>query len=162
MAPYGLVNDFVNRETGLIGEAEVLETQHDVGAVEQADDDLLTVDRRQRRHAHVDRTPADDQTDTAVLRDAPLGDVEVGHDLETREHALLQALRDGHGLVQHAVVAEADQQVFRLGLEVDVRRPFVGRTGKHAVDELDHRRGVDLLADVAQFALADVVIAFAL
>ena len=113
----------------LVREAQVLEAQHHVGLVEEAHDDLLAVDGRQRRHAHVDGLAADHEADATVLRDAALGDVQVGHDLEPREDARLHAPRDRHDLVQHAVDAEAHDQLLRLRLEVDVGSAVVGRLG---------------------------------
>ena len=151
MAPYGLSERAAVAGKRLLGEPQLLEAQHHVGPVEQADDDLLAVDGRQRGDAHVDGPAAHDEADAAVLRHAPLGDVEVGHDLQTGDDAGLQPLGNGHDLVQHAVVPEADEQLLRLRLEVDVRRPFVGRPREHAVDQLDDRRGLHLLADVAHF-----------
>ena len=65
-------------------EAEVLEAEHDVGLVEDPHDDLLAVDGGQRGHAEVDRPVPDGEREPAVLGQAVLGDVEVGHDLETR------------------------------------------------------------------------------
>ncbi len=159
MAPYGFVERTAIPVEGLIGEPELLEAQHHVGSVQEADDDLLAVDGRQRGDTHVDRPAAHGEADTAVLGDAPLGDVEVGHDLEPGDDAGLEPLGDGHDLVQHAVVPEPDQKVPCLGLKMDIRRPFVGRSREHAVDQLDDRGGLDLLADVAHVVDDRIVLA---
>ena len=47
----------------------------------------------QGRDTKVDAAPADLHADAAVLRDAALGDVDVGHDLQTADHAGLDAAR---------------------------------------------------------------------
>src|SRR6185437_15009022 len=60
--------------------ADAVERKADVGAVENADDDAFAEKRRQDADAHVDGVAADVQFDAAVLRQAPFGDVEVGHD----------------------------------------------------------------------------------
>ena len=65
--------------------------------------------------------------DPAVLRDAALGDVDVGHDLQAADHAGLDALGRAHHLVQHAVDAVADAQVVLGRLDVDVRRAVLHR-----------------------------------
>ena len=79
-----------------------------------------------------------------------LGDVKVGHDLETGKNAGLKAPGDGHDLVEHPVVTESDHEILGLGLEMHVGRALVGGARQHAVDQLDYRSGVDLLADVAK------------
>ncbi len=82
------------------------------------------------------------EVDAAVLRQALLGDVELGHDLEARDHGALQrldVLRHRH-LVQHAVDAVADAQVVLHGLDVDVRRALVERFADDLVHELDDAR----------------------
>src|SRR3712207_8100020 len=56
----------------------------DVAAVEHAHDDGLAEHGRQHADAQVDRLVVNVQLDAAVLRHAPLGDVEVGHDLHAR------------------------------------------------------------------------------
>ncbi len=80
--------------------------------------------------------PVDQQLDAAVLRHAPLGDVQVGHDLD--------AAGDGHGdvlgrrehLVQHAVDAVPHVVLIFEGLEVDVRGLVADGLEQHRVDQL--------------------------
>jgi hypothetical protein len=40
----------------------------------------------ERRHAHVDRAARDPEADTAILRQALLGDVELRHDFDSGHH----------------------------------------------------------------------------
>ena len=66
----------------VLAHAELVEVEADVAAVEHAHDDALAEHRRQHADAEVDRLVVDVQLDAAVLRHAPLGDVEVRHDLD--------------------------------------------------------------------------------
>ncbi len=76
----------------------------------------------------------------AVLRQAPLRDVERGHDLDARGERRLEARRRLHDVVEDAVDAEADSQIVLEGLDVDVARSALDRVGHQRVDELDERR----------------------
>ena len=67
-------------------EAELVEVERDAALVEDAHHDRFAVHRRHGGHAQVDLLALHAQPDAAVLRQAPLGDVEVGHDLDARDH----------------------------------------------------------------------------
>ena len=84
------------------------------------------------------------QLEAAVLRQAPLGDVEVRHDLEARDQRRLHLERRPHDLVQHAVDAVADADVLLVAARSGCRSPARDRVGQDAVDELHHRRLLDL------------------
>src|SRR5206468_7469795 len=92
-------------------EPELLEAQHGLALVEDSHDDLFAVHRRQRRDAEVDAAATHLHADAAVLRDAALGDVDVGHDLQTADDARLDAAGRAHHFVEHAVDAETDPEV---------------------------------------------------
>ena len=71
----------------LVGEAEQVEPElgdrlGDHLLVQDADDGILAVDAGHDRDAEVDRLVLDPQPEPAVLGDAALGDVQVGHDLD--------------------------------------------------------------------------------
>ena len=71
--------------------------------------------------------------------EALLGDVEVGHDLDTGDDGALQAVqlrRDIH-LVEHAVDAVADAELRLLRLDVDIRRALAVGFRDDPVHELD-------------------------
>ncbi len=153
IVPYGLVYDASNRVERLGQEAEVLEPEHRLALVEDAHDDLLAVHGRQGRDAQVDAAAADLHRDAAVLRDAALGDVDVGHDLEARDHARLDAARRAHHLVEHAVDAEPDAQVGLVRLDVDVARAVADGLVHEQVDELDDRRVLDDLRQPREIGL---------
>ena len=116
---------------------------HAAGAVEDPHHDLLAVHGRQRRHPQVDGLALDAEADAAVLGDAALGDVDVGHDLEPGDDAGDDRAGLAHALVEHAVDAEPDAQVELGRLDVDVRGPLLHRLEDHEVHELDDRRVLD-------------------
>ena len=64
------------------------------------------------------------ELDAAVLRQALLGDVQLGHDLQARDDRRLEVLdlRRDRGFHQHAVNAVADAQLVLERLDVDVGR----------------------------------------
>ena len=63
--------------------------------VEDAQDGVLAVDGRHDGDAEVDEAALVADAETAVLGDAALGDVELGHDLDTRKDGLVVLARDG-------------------------------------------------------------------
>ena len=84
----------------------------DLALVEDSHDDVLAVARRERRDAEVDRLAGDLERDAAVLRDAALGDVEVGEDLHARGDGRDGAAGDRSAAsLEHAVDAVADAHV---------------------------------------------------
>ena len=129
----------------LVGEAEDVEAQLADGLgdhllVEDADDRVLAVDAGHDGDAEVDRLVLDLEPEAAVLGDAALGDVEVGHDLDAGDDRRLELLVDGlHGLAEDAVDAELDLDVLVLGLDVDVAGPLLDGGEDDGVDELDDR-----------------------
>ena len=61
---------------------ERVEVADDRPGVEDPHHDALAPDERQRDDAHVDPAAVDRHGEAPVLREAALGDVEVGHDLD--------------------------------------------------------------------------------
>ena len=113
---------------------------------------------RQGRHAQVHVVAVDRQADAAVLRRALLGDVELGHDLDPGDEPGDEVARDGRGVEDHAVHAEAHAHVARARLEVDVGGAAAHRVGDHRVHELHDRRVVRRLAQLDDLRLDLVVI----
>ena len=96
--------------------------------------------------------PLDAHLDAAVLRQALLGDVQAGHDLDAADDGRLEAVdlrRQGLGL-QHAVDAVADAQAAFLRLDVDVAGALVGGLDEDLVDQLDD---AGLLGHLGHFAV---------
>ena len=131
--------------------------------VEQAHDDLLALDRRQRRDADVERAPDGRrrERDPAVLRLAALGDVELREHLESRRHAGRHLLRYALHLAEHAVHAEAHCQRVLLSLEVHIGGVFLRRLEDERVHEANERAvrdaviGLEVVA-VIRFGLVHV------
>ena len=121
-------------------EAEPGEVERDAALVEYPHDDRFAVHRRHGRDAQVDVLAVHAQPDAAVLRQPALGDVEVGHDLDPRDHRRREPARRRLDLVQHAVDPVADREPVLERLDVDVRRPRVERVGDDERDQPDHRR----------------------
>ena len=84
--------------------------------------------------------PSTDRPDATVLGHAPLGDVEVGHDLDARDDPAGHLAGHGGDVLEHAVDAEADPDFPALGGEVEVRGPPLDGLGHEPVDELDDGR----------------------
>jgi len=125
-------------------EPELRQVEGQVALVENTQHDLLAEEHRQHRHTEVDDAVPHLQLQAAVLRHPPLGDVELGEDLDARGEGRLHPERGLHHLEQRAVDPVADPQLELEGLDVDVARPPADGVGQEAVDELDDRRVVDL------------------
>src|SRR5215468_3470983 len=120
---------------------KVFELFVDLLLVEDADHRVFAVDRGHDRNAEVDAPALNAHAETPVLRDAALGDVEFGHDLDARDDRLMMA--DVYGvarLVERAVDAVAHDHVGVSRLEVDVGGAFFERGEDDGVYELDDRR----------------------
>ena len=132
--------------------AERIDPEHRARGIENSHHDLFAEERRARAHAEVDRPGLRDlHLDAAVLRDAPLGDIEPGHDLEPRGELAGEDNRRCRNLLQHAVEAEPDAVGALVGLEVDVRGAAPDRVQHHLVHEADDGCVVNVgaLADIA-------------
>ena len=81
------------------------------------------------------------------MRDPALGDVHLAHDLDTRDHRILDLLGHALHLVEDAVDPISDLHAVFVRLEVDVRRAHLERLEEHHIDQLDDRR---LVGDVEQ------------
>ncbi len=86
--------------------------------------------------------------DAAVLRQALLGDVELGHDLQARDQRRVQRLVGLHHLAQRAVDAKAHRARALVGLDVDVARAVLGGLREQRVEHADDRRVVGRLQQV--------------
>ena len=107
--------------------------------VEDPHHDRLSADHGQRRDPDVYVPAVDRERHPTVLRGAPLGDVEVGHDLDPRDQARHQLAGNRGRVDHHAVYPIADLRVLQARIEVDVGGAAVGGVGDHGVDQLHHR-----------------------
>ena len=82
---------------------------------------ILAMHRRHNAHAEVDGAAVVLHAETAVLRYAALGNVELAHDLDTRDNGGVMLLADRrHRLGEHAVNAELDAHRVVAGFDVNV------------------------------------------
>ena len=119
--------------------------------VEDTQHHAFAVARGNGRDAHVDRASGDPQADASVLRQALLGDVELGHDLDARDDQRRDRAPALQHFAQHAVDAEAHHQAVLERLDVDVGGVFLHRLREHGVDEPDDGRVVFALEQVRLF-----------
>src|ERR1017187_9865968 len=89
--------------------------------VEQTQYHAFAMAGRDGRDAHVDGAARNAQADTTVLRQALLGDVELRHDLDARDHQRRDpALLGLQHLAQDAIDPEAHHQPVLERLDMDV------------------------------------------
>ena len=108
--------------------------------VEQTQHGALAMAGGQRGDPHVHGTAADAQRDAAILRQALLGNVEAGHDLDPRDQRRVQFAAGPHHVTQRAVHPEAHHRIGLEGLDVDVGCVVAGSLGEQRVDHPDDRR----------------------
>ena len=83
--------------------------------------------------------PSTVRPDAAVLGQAPLGDVQLGHDLHARDHSGGHAPRDRSDVLQDAVNAHPHAHLVAVGRQVHVGGAPLDGLGDDLVDELDDR-----------------------
>src|SRR2546428_462059 len=91
--------------------------------VEESEHDALADDRREDRDPEIDLARLLAELDASVLRQAPLGAVEVRHDLEARDERRLDPLGRRHHFVQDAVDPVPDPLSPVARVDVDVGGP---------------------------------------
>ena len=111
--------------------------------VEHAEHGVFAVNRRHDRNAEVDGAPVVVHAEAAVLRHAALGNVELAHDLDTRNDGRVMLFADRrHGLCQHAVDAELDDHRVVAGFDVNIGRAPLQRGEDRGIDQADDRAGI--------------------
>ena len=138
----------------ILGHAEIFECNPAPFLVEQPQDHALAVQRRHRGHPHVHLAVLQLQPDAAILRHAPLGDVQVRHDLEPADDRGLQVDGRCGRVLQHAVDAISHPQPVGVSFEVHVRGPRFERLEQQQVHELDDRSFVRQVDEVIEGNLA--------
>ena len=112
--------------------------------VENPHHDLLAEEAGQRRYAKVDRAIlVEHQLEATVLRDALLGDVQLGDHLDPRRDFFLDHQRRLRDLDERAVEAVADPVELLERLEVDVGGTRRDRVEQDFLDIADDRCVVD-------------------
>ena len=138
----GHADDALHDRLVITEEAELGQAEREAFLVENTHDDGLAVGGRQGGNTQVDLLAGGGDLNAAVLRDAFLGDGDVGHDLQARDHGELQALGRAVHLDQNTVDAVTDAEPFFERLKMDVRRPTGNRLKDDLVNELDDGRVV--------------------
>ena len=136
------VGDIQHRQQPLPGravEAQGVEVEAHALLVQQAHDHALAEHGGDCGDAQIELLALDPQRDAPVLGQAPLGDVELGHDLDPGDDGRGGAYRGRVHLLQDAVHPIADLQLVGEGLDVDVRGAGVHRPLHDLVDHADDR-----------------------
>src|SRR5205823_5986218 len=99
---------------------QVFQRNVDRAVIENTHDALLAVRGGQCAHAQVDLAVGDGRANTAVLRQSAFADVQVRHDLQSRDDRGVHRVRRGHRLEQNAVnaVTDAEKLFFRLDVNI--------------------------------------------
>ena len=93
--------------------------------------------------AEVDQAALVAHAETAILRDAALGDIQLAHHLDARKDGGVPVLGDGrHGVVQHSVDAVLDGYFLVARFDVNVAGAPLQRVEDGGIDQLDDRRDV--------------------
>ena len=136
--------------------------RHQLGAAQQAQDDLFTVDGDINGHPNIDLTAGLRifEIDMAVLVVTAFGDIGFGHDLD----AVDQGRRDFfvEGLIdrQHAVATKANPDLILHRFDVDVAGLGLHGVGQQGVDPFDDPDGFVGLDRGRQHRLAVALVAF--
>ncbi len=133
--------------------AGLVEAPEDRGAVQEPHDDLFAVAGGQDRDAQVDGAAAHADGDLAILGNAPLGNVEIGHDLHARDEGRVHLVGDLPHVEEHAVDPVADLGVFFLGLDMNVAGALAEGVGQQEIDILDDGRFAGGFFEVAEILL---------
>src|SRR4051794_23693226 len=97
--------------------------------------------RRHDRHAEVDIASLVTNPETSVLRNTSLGDVEFGHDLNTRDQRLVVSEIDRIDLgVESAVDSVLNLHLRVLSLDMNIRSARLHRVVDDRIDQLDDWR----------------------
>ena len=136
-------------------EAQLGHVELEVALVQEAQDHFLAEQGGKGGDPVIHLPAAHLDLDAAVLGQPPLGDVQLGHDLDPGGDGGLEAGRRLHDLVQDAVDAVADPEGLLVRLDVDVRGPLLDGVGEDQVHQLDDR---GILGRLPQLGDVDVVV----
>ena len=111
--------------------------------VEHAQHGVFAVDGGHDGDAEIDQPALVAHAETAVLRHALFGDIQLAHHLDARNDGGLPVLGDGrHGVVQHAVDAVLDGHFLVARFDVNIAGAPLQRVEDGGVHQLDDRRDV--------------------
>ncbi len=118
--------------------------------VEDTKHGVLAMDGGHDGDAEIDQASLIANAETAVLRNAALGDVEFAHDLDTRNDRRIPFFGDrGHGVLQHTVDAVLDGEFLVACFDVNVAGAPFESVEDGGVDQLDDGRDIALVGSQA-------------
>ena len=163
--PCGIASSRVITLSSRAREPELAHLQQAAVARQQADDGALAMLRRHGRDADVDLAASDADARRAVLRQAPLGDVEAGENLDARDQRLRRDAVRRRQRAQQAVDAHAHHEPGAERLDMDVAGAQIDRALQEIVERAHHRRAAGEIAqalDVVVGLLRDAAARFGL
>ncbi len=138
--PCGRCSTSTKRCTEVLGETQRREIEHYRLAIEDTHHHRFAEAGRHGGDAQVQLLALHAQLNAAVLRQAALGDVELGHDLHAADHRGGGTGRRRFHFVQHAIDAVAHFQAILERLDMHVGCALFHRALQDQVDQADHRR----------------------
>ncbi len=120
---------------------EIFQADELAFALQKTQADTLAVNGRHGRYADIDVLALHAQSDTPVHGHAFLGDIQVGHDLDTRDDGGLEPDQAGRHrrLVQNTVDPVANTELRLHRFHMNIRRALLHRFPDDLVHELDNR-----------------------
>src|SRR5581483_9280247 len=111
--------------------------------VEHTEHRILAVNRRHDGDAKIDGAPVVLDAEAAILRDTAFGNIELAHDLDSRNDGRVMLFSDrGHGLRQHAVDAELDTDGAVARFDVNVTGAALLRGENGGIHQANNGAGV--------------------
>ena len=153
--PVGDTDQLAELTIGLFPHTEASQVELHGPLVQDPHDKALAVDHRDDRDANVDFPTVDPELDSPVLGQSLLGDVQLGHDLQTRDNGSLETVdfrRHRLGL-KDTVDAVTHDDPACLGFDVHVTGPSVDRLDEDLVDEPNHGGFLRLFAQLTAVGL---------
>ena len=96
------------------------------------------MDGRHDGDTEIDQAALVANAETAVLRHAAFGDIELAHHLDAAQDGLVVLTGNGrHGLLQHTINAVLHMERVIIGFQVDIGRASLKRRIHRGVDQAD-------------------------
>ena len=128
----------------LILKPQLAESKLQAGFIQDAQHDLFPVMRRERRNTKIKDLSVDPQRHPAILRRTLLGDIQIGHNLNTTNQRGLDIFRDTGTIRQNAIYAVAHPNALFIRLDVDITGLFRNPALQNRIRKLNNRlrRGI--------------------
>ena len=140
-------------------EAQRVEVEFDTLLVQKTDDHAFAVHGRHGRDTQIQLLALHLKLDAAVLRQAALGNVELGHDLDARNDRGGRSDRRRFHLLEYAIDPEAHLQDLLEGFDVDVGGPHLHGALHDQIDHADDRGLGGQVLEMLDIGLVDIVVA---